>query len=105
MTDQPTRCPRCWARLILDLGALSRTTRDDGAGITVCGHCGTLEAVAEEAGQLAPFTDWPLSPEQLAAEERAWYAMAQKSDLYIARIDPDDARRMLGDPAPEDDDD
>jgi len=71
------RCPRCRARPILDLGALSRTTRDDGAEIVVCGHCGDLEAFTEEGGWLAPFTEWPLSPERLAAEERMWYAVMQ----------------------------
>jgi hypothetical protein len=70
-------------------GALGRTTRDDGAPITVCSHCGELEAMTEASDSLAPFTDWPLSPERLAAEERAWYAKQQRARFA-------DPQRRLG---------
>lgn len=72
-------CPRCSSRRLFPPGpGLSRTTRDgEGALIGVCSHCSELEAMTDEAGMLAPFTDWPLSPERLAQEERAWYARRQ----------------------------
>jgi hypothetical protein len=62
----------------------------------VCGHCGELEAVTEATGQLAPFTDWPLTPDRLAAEERAWYAGMQAARFELRWMDPDEAERLLG---------
>ncbi len=105
MAAQPVRCPRCRSRVIGFEGdrlddadprrALSRTTRDGGAEIDVCAHCGDLEALADAAGDLAPITDWPLSPDRLAAEERRWYSFAQAATFTVETFGPEEAGGMI----------
>jgi hypothetical protein len=97
------RCPRCNAAAVGDpdgdtrhLAALSRTTRDDGADIYVCLRCGAREAYMEMRGELVPFTEWPLSVEQLVAEERIALTFEQAASIELMTITPDDAREMLG---------
>ena len=64
-------CPRCRVRLIAafakDLGALSRTTRDDAPPIPICGRCGFAEVFAA-----IPSTAWPVSAGQRALEDERW---------------------------------
>ena len=90
--EQPVvLCPRCQARPVIH-AVLSRTTRDDGAEIDVCPHCGELEAITEAAGRLAPFAAWPLTPDRLADEERAFYKTMQRATIRRVEIHPDDER-------------
>lgn len=100
MTDQPKRCPRCSAALIIH-GAVSRTTRECDPEIEVCGRCDSREAYMEERGELVPFTEWPLSVEQLVAEERIALTFEQAATIELVTIDPDAAREMLDDDDPE----
>ncbi len=84
------KCPRCAVNpqypLGKNLGALSRTTRDEGAPITVCPDCGSREAMVVEYGEeyevsLPSYTDWPLSVEELLAEDRIRYDFGQAARL------------------------
>ena len=88
------KCPRCEASLMSwvkgkdwpEKAAMSRTSRnEDDAPIPVCSTCGEREAhAAERRAPTAPETwrtgagiplppDWPLSIEELLAEDRACY--------------------------------
>jgi uncharacterized protein YlaI len=65
-------CPRCERRPFEtdEEGALSRTTRDDGAEILVCSECGSREALyGREPEEQPHFTEWPLSRERIEKED------------------------------------
>ena len=96
-TPDRTRCPRCEAaRIANGVGALSRATRDDGPGITVCPRCGEREAHRQHAtGEVIPFTEWPVSVDDLLDEERAVIEFGRSARWALAWITPDDARRLL----------
>lgn len=100
-TTDWNRCPRCNAAVIVPgsgtlEGALSRTTRDEGAEILVCNRCGTREAHMEGVGRLAPITEWPLSVDALLDEERVVLTFDQNADITFETITPDDAADLLG---------
>jgi hypothetical protein len=82
------KCPRCQVNpaypLGDNLGALSRATRDGGAGVTVCPECGEREALSG----VVPIDEWPLSIDALLAEDRVRYEWHREST--IETIDSDD---------------
>jgi hypothetical protein len=84
--------------IVNGIGAVSRTTRDDGAEITVCPRCGEREAMSgdDPAGQV-PFTAWPVEVEQLLWEEEALIRFYRASSIERLEISPDEAQRMLDD--------
>ena len=79
-------CPRCNAALLYrgedDLGSLSRTTRDAGASIMVCEKCGRAEAF-----NAVPFTEWPLSIDDLMAEEGVLINRFRTSTIVTLSLD------------------
>lgn len=75
------RCPRCEEQSFEPgRGGLSRTTRDEGAPIEVCSRCSSREALYgyDPAAQVS-FTEWPLTREQIAEEDRR-LRMAERGD-------------------------
>src|SRR4051812_49518500 len=97
-TREWRRCPRCRAAVFeAGRGALSRTTRDEGAEIEVCSRCGVRESLyGYDPAAQPPFTEWPLPPEELADEELKLIASEQRSEIRVMTMTPDDARKMLG---------
>jgi hypothetical protein len=92
------RCPRCHAAMFeVGRGALSRTTRDEGADVKVCPRCGERETLyGYDPIKAPPLTDWPLSAKRLADEEFNLISGDQRSNMMVAAITPEDAQRMLG---------
>jgi hypothetical protein len=89
------RCSRCEAAPVLR-GALSRATRDDGAPIEICSRCGEREAIREADGaDYISVTDWPLSVDDLVAEERALITSARSSEISLENISPEQAEAIL----------
>lgn len=87
-------------------GTLSRLTRDEGAPVEVCPRCDSRESVyGYDPRRHPPMTEWPLSPETLANEERALITAFQKAKMEVRYITPEDARRMLDDQNDNDDSD
>jgi hypothetical protein len=77
-------------------GALSRATRDGGAGVEVCPRCGTREGLYGYDPERQPLlTDWPLSPELLAGEELRLISWFQQAHMSVGTITPQRAERML----------
>jgi hypothetical protein len=94
------KCPRCAVSpkypLGGNVGALSRVARDEGAEIIICPECGQREAMLRYVGQDPPtLTEWPLSIDQLLAEDRVRYTLSQHASMSTMRIGPDEARDLL----------
>ena len=78
------KCPRCETEWIMvetiqagggPEAAFSRTSRNENdALILVCSRCGQREAHADPWGDVKPPTSWPLSIDELVAEERGLLA-------------------------------
>lgn len=71
-------CPRCDACYFNSerAASVSRTTRDNGPPIYVCNRCGQAETF-----NVVPFADWPLSIENLLAEEHVRIESHRNSTL------------------------
>jgi hypothetical protein len=94
------KCPRCAVSpkypLGDNIGAQSRVARDEGAEIIVCPECGQREAILLYVGQEPPnFTEWPLSVDQLLAEDRVRYTLSQHAAMSAMKIGPAEARDLL----------
>jgi hypothetical protein len=94
------KCPRCAVSprypLGGNIGALSRVMRDEGAEIIVCPECGQREAMLQYVGREPPnFTEWPLSVDQLLAEDRVRYTLFQQAPTSRMEIGPEKARALL----------
>ena len=83
-----TRCPRCEAAIITTSGALSRTTRDAGAPVTVCDRCGQREGLyGRDVEAQIPLSEWPVPIETLLREEEALIRRFRESELVMLRAD------------------
>jgi hypothetical protein len=94
------KCPRCAVSprypLGDNIGALSRVVCDQGAEIIVCPECGQREAMLQYVGQEPPnFTEWPLSVDQLLAEDRVRYTLFRQASTSRMEIGPQEARDLL----------
>jgi hypothetical protein len=94
------KCPRCAVSpqypLGGNVGALSRAARDEGAEVIICPECAQREAILRYVGQDPPnLTEWPLSIDQLLAEDRVRYTLSQHASMSTMRIGPDEARGLL----------
>ncbi len=95
------KCPRCEAgiiRTILDvatgeeteIGAVSRTTRDDGPAVLVCTRCGEREATyGHDPTKQVPLSAWPLEIDQLLAEERSLLEFDRRATIIQPTIEPE----------------
>ena len=83
MTRSLIHCPRCEAAAIIigHTGALSRTTRDEGAAVTICDRCGERESLYGRRPDQIPFVDWPVSIERLLAEEEALIRRVREGEI------------------------
>ena len=94
------KCRRCGAATLVEkengatltLGGggacLSRTTRDEGAGIMVCNRCGARESLYgyDSANQM-PFAAWPMTISRLLRRRRR---CSDGAVAEIVSIDLDD---------------
>lgn len=90
-------CPRCEAAAFhTEHGALSRTTRDEGAPVEVCPRCGEREALyGRDPADQVPFVEWPVSLGRLVEEERALLTFKREGQFTMLSaneiIGPEDA--------------
>ena len=80
-------CPRCEATAFhLGQGALSRTTRGEGAPVEVCSRCGEREALyGRNPDDQIQLTDWPVSIDRLVEEERSLLTFRRAGEFMTAR--------------------
>jgi hypothetical protein len=64
--------------------ACSRVTRDEGADVYICARCGERESLA---GRAVPLVDWPISVDDLVAEERGLIERFRSSEIALIPVD------------------
>jgi hypothetical protein len=83
--------------IINGVGALSRTTRDDGAAIMICARCGERESLyGRDPANQVRYTEWPVHIDRLVEEERQLITFFRNSELTMMEINPVEEDLGLG---------